>query len=196
MYRLTPRMLQRLKTDLSKYHDLFNSKRCSGWELEELIVAAIKSDTQAQHHVQWQEAGHDDRADIIVHIKTLEYPVQIKSGSIKTNKLTLSGHRLGRFKGDMKEIVDYLNNQAANIMAIPYRQINSNQGRQHIYRVGYVDIRNLTNLDAHAWGLKGKQWIQVNSAGVEFSLRPSMSWQIWWRIPCNLVEMTDEFIIG
>lgn len=64
MYRLTPRMLQRLHHDLKKYHDLFTGGRCSGWELEELIVNAIKADTQAQHHVRWREAGHDDKADI------------------------------------------------------------------------------------------------------------------------------------
>lgn len=63
MYRLTPRMRQRLIGDLAKYHGLFNGGRCSGWELEELIVAAITSDTRAQHHVRWQEAGHDDKAD-------------------------------------------------------------------------------------------------------------------------------------
>ena len=50
MYRLTPRMVQSLRHDLHRYHDLFSGGRCQGWELEELIVRAIKSDAQANHH--------------------------------------------------------------------------------------------------------------------------------------------------
>jgi len=117
MYRLTPRMLQRLKGDLGKYHGLFDSKRCSGWELEELIVNAIKSDTQAQHHVQWQEAGHDDKADILVRINGARHSIQIKSGRIQSERLVLSGHRLGRFDGDLERIlapVDELANLVVN----------------------------------------------------------------------------------
>lgn len=48
MYKLTPRMLQDLESGLRKFHDLFGSGRCDGWQLEELLVRAIQSDTQAQ----------------------------------------------------------------------------------------------------------------------------------------------------
>lgn len=189
-------MLQRLNRDLSKYHDLFTSKRCSGWELEELIVAAIKSDTQTQHHVQWQEAGHDDLADITVRTNRTKHLVQIKSGQIRDDKLILSGHRLGRFNGVMEQITEYLNEPSANIIAVPYRQLDGNKGRQHIYQVCYINMDFMTEIADTDWERKGKQWAQVNAYGVEFSLRPSMSWQIWWAIPCHLIEVTDEFIIG
>lgn len=196
MYRLTPRMLQRLNRDLGKYHDLFTSNRCSGWELEELIVTAIKADTQAQHQVRWQEAGHDDLADIVIRTNGANHPIQIKSGQIRADRLILSGHRLGRFSGDMTQITNYLNTPSANIIAVPYRQVNGEHGRQHIYRVCYVDMDIITGLNANNWTSKGKQWVQVNSHDVEFSLRPTMSWQIWWAIPVNLFATTNEFIIG
>ncbi len=189
-------MLQRLKGDLTKYHDMFIGKRCSGWELEELIVAAIQSDTQAQHHVKWQEVGHDALADIIVRTNGTQHPIQIKSGQIKTERLILSGHRLGRFNGDMQDITNYLNEPSANIIAVPYRQVNDEQGRQHLYRVCYADKEVLTGLAPDRWEHRGAQFIQTNPHGVEFSLRPSMSWQIWWAIPVSLIEMTDEFSIA
>ncbi len=189
-------MTQRLKADLAKYHDLFTGKRCESWELEELIVAAIKSDTQAQHHVRWQEKGHDDLADIVVRTNGSQHSIQIKSGQIKAGKLILSGHRLGRFNGVMDDIGAYLNTPRANIMAVPHRLIDDSKGRQHIYRVCYVDIKIMTGLETNKWEKRGAQYVQTNAGGVEFSLRPSMSWQIWWAIPVSLIEQTDEFVIG
>lgn len=59
-------MLQDLESGLRKFHDLFGGGRCDGWQLEELLVRAIQSDTQAQHNVYWQEGGHDDKADMQV----------------------------------------------------------------------------------------------------------------------------------
>ena len=61
--------------------------RCSGWELEELIVNAITSDTQAQHHVRWRGAGHDDEADIVVRLNGKEYLVQIKSAQVRAGRV-------------------------------------------------------------------------------------------------------------
>ena len=164
--------------------------------MEELIVAAIKADTQTQHHVRWHESGHDDLADIIVRTNGTQHPIQIKSGKIANDNLILSGHRLGRFDGVLEDISGYLNTPNANIIAIPYRQADGKQGRQHIYRLCYVDMDVMTDLTPGNWEQKGKQYVQVNGYGVEFSLRPSMSWQIWWRIPVSRIQTTDEFVIG
>ncbi len=196
MYRLTARMLQRLERDLGKYHDLFSGGRCQGWEQEELIVAAIKSDTSAQHHVRWQEAGHDDRADIQVQTNGKIYPVQIKSGKLVSGFLVLSGHRLGRFDGDLDAITEYLRKNEANILSIAYKQENNDKGRQHIYQVSYVDIALLRDVSTNAWKLIGKSHQQVSSSGVQFAIRPSMSWQIWWKIPAALIEQEDPIVLA
>ena len=199
MYRLTPRMLQRLERDFGKYHELFSGGRCLGWELEELLVAAIQSDTRARHNVFWQEAGHDDLADIHVRTNGEVHSLQIKSGQIKGRKdkyLVLSGHRLGRFDGNLSSITRYLNDMSANVISVPYRQVDDDRGRQHIYRVCYVDIGYLTGLNANDWERRSRSsYTQTTNDGVKFSLRPSMSWQVWWRIPLDLIEMSHEMII-
>ena len=170
-----------------------------GWELEELLVTAIQSDTQAQHNVFWQEAGHDDFADVRVRTNGDVFPLQIKSGQIKGRRnryLVLSGHRLGRFGGDMLQITRYLNSRNANIIAVPYRQVDDDRGRQHIYRVCYVDIRHITGLNVDSWVQEtASKYAQISNRGVIFSLHPSMSWQIWWRIPLDLIEMSHEMVI-
>ena len=189
MYKLTARMEQHLEADLRQYHSLFDGDRCSGWELEELIVRAIRSDTTAQHLPRWTEAGHDDEADILVRTNGKEYPVQIKSGKIVKDNLVLSGHRLGRFQGVLEDVSEYLNSAEANIIAVPYRKTDDEAGRHHEYTICYVPIRLLREADGSAWEKHGAQYRQTTGANVEYSLRPSMSWQIWWKIPVSLIEV-------
>jgi len=202
MYRLTPRMEQHFRKSLASYHQLFDGGRCQGWELEELIVKAIKNDTTANHLPRWQEAGHDDREDILVIANNKKYQLQIKSGQIKRQrlggqlKLILSGHRLGRFNGNLSEISQYLNDRQADIISIPYRKNESELGRDHIYRLCYVPVNLLKGIQNNSWHQKGKQWQTKNVHDVLFSLRPSMSWQIWWEIPLKLITPDREFANG
>ena len=196
MYRLTPRMVQHFRQDLERYHALFSAGRCSGWELEELIFRAIQSDNNAQHHAFWKEAGHDDEADIRVRTNGETHLLQIKSGAMRRDYLTLSGHRLGRFGGDLLQITEYLNNNSAQIISVPYAKLDDENGRHHTYRIVYANVEHLTGLNVEDWDKVGAAWVQTNEQGVEFSLRPSMSWQIWWRVPNGLLEMGPEIIIG
>lgn len=196
MYKLTPRMQQSLKQDLKTYHKLFHAGRCAAWELEELIVRAINADTQAQHQVFWREAGHDDKEDIVIKTEQGTYSIQIKSGQWSKKYVTLSGHRLGRFNGDLHKMTHYLNRGvAANIISIPYQKIDNEQGRTHVYEICYIPIEHLQGLDAQAWDKNGTQYEQTTAQGVVCSLRPKMSWQIWWKIPIALVERTREIRI-
>ena len=195
MYRLTPRMLQHFAQGLREFHRQFSGGRCLGWQQEELIVNAIKADTQAQHHVFWKEGGHDDEADIRVRTNGDTHPLQIKSGKVAGGKLTLSGHRLGRFNGDLRRITDYLNANSANILAVPYEKKDDANGRTRAYTVSYVDVQHLTGLKADKWKKVGTSYKQTNAHGVEFTLSPSMSWQVWWRVPESLVEKSPTISI-
>ena len=197
MYRLTPRMQQNLRQNLIRYHELFSGGRCSGWELEELIFKAIQSDNAAQHHAFWREAGHDDEADIRVRTNGIVHNLQIKSGRIakRSGALTLSGHRLGRFKGDLAAISEYLNDSPGQLLSVPYEKIDDDEGRKHIYQILYVDSRDMGSLSGEGWERKGASWIQSNRFGVQFSLRPSMSWQIWWIIPERHLDKSQQFVI-
>ena len=195
MYHLTPRMTQRLWRYLDDYHKLFDGGRCSGWELEELIVKAIKDDTTAQHQVFWKEAGHDDKADIEV-INDKKYLIQVKSGQFDKVGLMLSGYRLTRFASDFDKITDYLNNTPADCLAVPYKQTNGPKGRQHAYELHYIEKDLLQGVEADKWEEKGKQFVQTNASGVVFSLRPAMSWQIWWQIPKELLQENEGYIVS
>ncbi len=195
MYRMTPLMLQNLGRELRKFHDQFIGGRCAGWQMEELLVRAIQSDTSRNHHVEWREHGHDDKADIRVRANGREYPIEVKSGQVKkkTGKLTLSGHRLGRFQGDFGKITDYLNGKMAHVISLAHEKHEDEQGRHHIYRLYYIEPTRLRGLAEKNWDKVGAQFKQTNSDGVEFSLRPSMSWQIWWTIPVGQPEKIFDF---
>ena len=191
-------MLQNFGHSLRRFHDLFSGGRCDGWQLEELLVKAIQSDMQSQHNVFWQGGSHDDKADMRVRTNGEIHPLQIKSGRVQGKrdpKLVLSGHRLGRFSGDFSAIADYLNRRTANIISVPYGQIDDERGRRHIYTVSYVDIEHLQGVSADAWTKSGASWTQTNPSGVVLSLNPSMSWQVWWRIPVGLIHETAPIVI-
>lgn len=197
MYRLTPRMVQLLRKDLGKYHELFHGGRCSGWQLEELIVSSINSDTQAQHKALWKEAGHDHEADITVVTEEGKHMIQVKSGKCTKSHLTLSGHRLGRFEGNRERITEFLNSpKAEDVLSVPYRQENGSEGRKHFYSVWYIDSVILTGLETPKWSKKGKRFVQTNDRGVIVTLNPSMSWQVWWKIPLPLIDKREQITIS
>ncbi len=159
---------------MRKYHELFSGGRCQGWELEELFVNAIKSDTQAHHHVIWREAGHDFVADMEVRTNGHRHCLHVKSGQIRNNRelgcpvIEISGHRLTRFGGDLTRITDFLRNADGHILTVPYRQVDGATGRKRLCQVAHIDSR--------------QSFRQRNQYAVAFSLRPTMSWQIWWQI--------------
>lgn len=200
MYRLTPVMEQKFRQFLAEYHRLLDGGRCQSWELEEFMVKAIKADNSKDLSVCWREKGHDDKNDITVSIRNKKHLLQIKSGQIRGKKdnkyINISGYRLGRFDGDFSEISKYLNNRNSEIISIPYRKLENSQGRSHIYRICYIKAEVLQGVSGSKWTKKGKQYIATNSHGVEFSLRPSMSWQVWWKIPYDLLELKKEFTEG
>ena len=205
MYRLTPRMVQGLEQSLKTYHALFSGGRCSAWQLEELLVHAINSDTQAKHQARWTEGGHDDKADITVKVNGDLHHIQVKSGQIKSTKikpdgksvstLVLSGHRLGRFEGNLNEITKYLNARDSNIISVPYEQIDDERGRTHKYHILYIDAEKLAKLKPSEWSQKSSAYQQINKFGVLVSVRPKMSWQVWWTIPADLAVREKREII-
>ncbi|MCY4562814.1 MAG: hypothetical protein OXC03_11100 [Flavobacteriaceae bacterium] len=191
-------MEQNLRQLIKRYHDLVDGKRCESWQLEEFIVKAIRSDTTANHLPKWKEGGHDDKKDILIIENGKKHHIQVKSGQFNKNNsiLTLSGYRLGRFKGDFGKITEYLNGKTANYIATPYRKVDDASGRSHIYRLCYINHYILGEIDSNNWRKQGASYKNQNQYGVIFSLSPSMSWQIWWKIPISCIDMTDEFTDG
>lgn len=194
MYRLTPRMQQILRRNLKEYHYLFNGGGCSGQCLEELIFQSIRLDYDAGHYATWKRAGHDDQADICVTVNGETYPLDIKSGLVKRTYLTLSGPRLQRFGRDIEQITAYLNNREAQILSVSYRRADEDRGI-HLYQIVYVDATYFRDLNPSSWKKIGERWEQTNQYGVICLLNPAMGWKIRWKIPEELLDVSEEFYI-
>ena len=151
MYKLTDRMLQALEKDLRKFHELFQGGRCQAWQLEELIAKAIRSDFNKSDKVVWKGNGHDIGCDILVN-DNIE--IQIKSGAVDNDYLTLSGHRLGRFKADLQKITEFLNQNLYLLVAVPYYAKDCELGKSHIYQIFYLDTKTLKLEDYPKWSEK------------------------------------------
>lgn len=195
MYKLTDVMIQNFEAYLKKFHELLKGGRCEAWQLEELIIKAIKSDYSKHDLVIWKGRGHDIDKDLqIIDKSGKTNDIQIKSGKITKNKITVSGHRTGRFKGDLKKITDFLNNNKYDSFIIPHRISQDEYGKKFIYQIFYISAE-IFKIDSE-WINDGKKFITHNSWGVKFLLQPTMSWQIWWEIPLNVItDKTREIII-
>lgn len=191
MYKLTDIMLQNLEKDLKKFHELFQGGRCQAWQLEELIAKAIRSDFSKSEKVMWKGNGHDIGCDIIVNDT---YEIQIKSGSIKKANLLLSGHRLGRFKGNLENITDFLNKNTYLLVAVPYSVTECQLGKSHYYQIFYLKHGLLKIENYRNWQEQKKNFHYLNNQGVTFSIHPSMSWQIWWQIPISILADKSRLI--
>ena len=188
-------MSRHLRADLKRYHALVSGQRCSGIALEEFVVRAIKSDVETSCKVVWRGSGHDDQPDISISRNGRTHYIRVKSGEIKNRAgyLSLSGFRLGRYENDWREITSYLNTAVGNLISIPYRKTKSENYITHIYQLAYVDISVLRGLKMDHWGKRKSFYEQTNKFGVLFSVRPKMSWQIWWSIPLSLVHFAETF---
>ena len=198
-YRLTPKMQQEFRQRLRKFHDLFDGIRCDSWGLEELIYKSIQSDNTVNHHAIWTGRKHDDKADIRVKVNGREHELQIKSGQfLKNGSLKLSAHRLGRFDKGETEITNYLNSRKYEVLSVPYRKVDNETGRHHIYRIVYIDKHYFGQLNKSDWKKTptGKTWKQENPHGILYTINTGLSWQVWWKIPEPLLNMLEEFVIG
>ena len=191
MYKLTDIMLQNFEKSLIEFHKLFQGGRCQAWQLEELLAKAIRSDFSVAEKVTWKGNGHDIDADIIVNDS---HYLQVKSGKIKNkNYLEISGHRLGRFQGDFEKIKNFLNKSSYIIVSIPYEEAKDSKGIIHTYKIFYVppNIMNITN----GFSSEGKSYVSINENKVVIKIHPSMSWQVWWKIPLYLLDIPSREIV-
>jgi len=196
MYKLTDRMLQNLEANLRRFHELFQGGRCQAWQLEELIAKAIRSDFNKNEKVLWKGNGHDIGADILINDNV---EIQIKSGKIEKGCLVLSGHRLGRFKENLERITEFLDKSSYMIIAVPYYTEDDQRGQSYNYQLCYFDTQFLRLGDFRKWkkepdkkGREKEGYFAENEHGVRLSLHPSMSWQIWWRIPMDIIPENNK----
>ena len=194
MYKLTPRMLKGFERNLKKYHTLFDEGRCEGIQQEELLVKGIK--TCATARVVWQGKGHDDNPDIVITSKKAKHPFRISSGKETKKRIKISGYRLGGHNGNFNSITQYLNSKDANIICITHQEVNDKAGVKHIYRLCYLNVSKLKGINANGWLKLKSSYSQTSSHNVKFSIKPKMSWQVWWNVPKDLFEEEHEIVIS
>lgn len=188
MINLYPKVTKSIKKNLEIHHQLYKKIRCKAEYLEELIVSSLRSNSFV---VDWDPASHDKEKDIIVNSSD---NIQIKSGTFqkKNNTITISGHRLGRYKGDLKKITKYLNSSLSDTISV----FNPNKkSDKHHYTVASISKEILKGLKHDKWKKEKTSYSQTNIHGVQFSLRVSMSWQIWWVIPIKLIKLEEKLLI-
>ena len=173
-------MIQNFENNLRQFHILFQGGRCQAWQLEELIAKAIRSDFSKSEKVVWKGNGHDIGCDIVINNDT---KLQIKSGKIVKECIALSGHRLGRFKGDYQKITEFINSNQYLIITIPYHNKSDIKGEKYCYQLIYLPCEWLKVDNYKDWNNNN----HVNKKGVIMDIRPSMSWQIWWKIPLKII---------
>jgi hypothetical protein len=192
-FRLPKSCLQSLKKDLHTFHGLFHHAKCEGKYLEELLVRGLQYEYEEFLH--WDTNSHSDEADIEIDHQYGTIKISVKSGKWDRKKnqkvLTISGFRLGRFSGDMFQIVEYLNSHIQTLtVAIPTHK----EGNRWKYSVVYIDKGVIVHPQPHEWvrtvsKKASKQTFKcVTSNGIHVRIQESMSWQIWWDIPASLLE--------
>ena len=187
MINLTPIMLQTLRTRFRQHHDLYpQGPRIQAGFLECLLADAMASDRNAGYGLTWRPETHDTEYDIVASGEAGSVPIQVKSGKVTGGgRLRLSGHRLGRFAGDLRAMTDEINANSTDIVSVSYDRRDEADGTHHDYGIRIVASEMLNGLDADRWERNGSRYRQLNALGVIFALCPTMSWQIWWEIPLD-----------
>jgi hypothetical protein len=106
--------------------------------------------------------------------------------------LVISGHRLGRFEGDLVKISEFLSSNEYLLISVPYFTNEDSNGKRHSYQLIYM---NAGILQPSEWQIKYSkkdpskisQYYCKNKLEVSCTINPSMSWQIWWEIPMKII---------
>ncbi|CAG8483176.1 23585_t:CDS:2 [Gigaspora margarita] len=65
---------------------------------------------------------------------------------IEKSNMVVSGHRTGRFKGDLNKIKEFLNSNKYDTFLIPYCEEVDELGKRFIYQIFYADS-NIFKID-------------------------------------------------
>lgn len=166
-YKLSKKDKDKIHKLLDQYHKLFPNLKCKGDCLEHIVAKALNGQVKG---------GHDKETDIVIK----GVGIQIKSGEIKDEILTISGHRLTRFGKDFKKIDTFLKSTNPIIVSVP--------AKKDTFEYSIYEINSALLKPTGTWAKKGKSYYQTNKSNVQLSISPSMSWQIWWKIPISKLE--------
>lgn len=202
---LSPRAFQYFRRKIGTYHEMFSEKknRLKAEMTEELLQKSINEAIgSGKFWARMATGAHDKTKDLVIVHNGQEEHWQIKSGKLKPDKtpkyLVLSGHRMqGRLK-DCKTEDDVALAMSTFLNAIKYRTFSlahvfheNGEGPRHEYTI-YNFHPDIYKCRVEDWDIQrhpkgGWNGTNINEHGVETSLRATMSSQLWWRIPLDIL---------
>jgi hypothetical protein len=161
--------------------------------------------------IDWLGGSHKQAIDISFTEK-VNCDLSIKSGVLKNKDKTtvISGGRLQKILGveqdaDFKtlwdkggqNIVDYLNsNSEHTILCAPCKiKKEKNKIKSILYKLQYITGDCFTYPSFDKWNINKKVIEIILDNGIKVSIRPSLSWQIWWQIPTSLFNLIADINI-
>jgi hypothetical protein len=174
------------------YHGIWRQTKLTADLLEEAIARALEYHEPYRGHVTWQARSHNTKADILL-LAPVPLELSVKSGTPLKGKnremLEISGHRLTRAGGNMHIINQLLRALISDVVLCFVHHASRRQ-----YECLYIDAAVFVYpLDAGGWEPKmgekrGRisQYVFRSPGGLVSTIKPPMSWQIWWNIPRSL----------
>lgn len=221
MYKkyLNEEMLKTFQNNLEQYHDVVPDIACKGTVLENLLARSLQESCRNAYpntFVEWDPESHNKGPDITIH-EYLENPskkcsLSVKSGQVSSVKdeyyLNISGSRLQSAIEDAEEknhtdnwlvhgdsIIEHIENIQKKSPVLSVASEKDAYG--FTYRMSIIKPKLLTTLpNANEWEKRGNAFFTQNKDGVIATIKPSLSWQIWWTIPVKKILLIDKIRVN
>ena len=189
-------ILLELENLLKKHHEIYRIPvKAEAWEdLVDQVVNKENSNYIPFNH----STGHD----LNIELDKSKFSSQLKTGTIKDNKLIFSSHRLGRFE-TLEEKLDFLENVSYDSFLFLSR--NDFEVWDKNYFIYYID-KKIFDYKTFKWietiGKKGKYknrvsgWEGISEDGkIKCKITKSMSHQLWVEIDLSLINFVKKISI-
>jgi len=181
---------------LKKHHQIYRIPvKAEAWEdLADQVINKEKSNFIPFNH----STGHD----LNFELEKSNFSSQLKTGTIKDNKLIFSSHRLGRFE-TLEEKIEFLDN--VNYDSFLFLSRNDSEIWDKNYFIYYID-KKITNYTSLKWkeiiGKKGKYKNRISGlegvsedGKIKCKITKSMSHQLWVEIDLSLINFVKKITI-
>jgi len=154
------------------------------------VLERVLVESYGDRICDYVEGSMEQQRDFsLVYNKNKKVRISVKSGAVIKNNLVISGSRLTKFEC-MESKVEYLNNKIIDGI-ISVRFVLNKQGKYQKCEFRYIDSRVFQPLQADAFTQRVKSsYESISKNGIVTELYPKMSWQVWYKIPLNLVPAT------
>jgi hypothetical protein len=189
-------ILSLIETKLYQHHQIYRIPvKAEAWEdLVDQVMNKENSKYTAFNH----STGHD----LNFELDNNKFLPQLKTGTIKDNKLIFSSHRLGRFE-TIEEKLDFLEN--VNYDSFLFLSRNDSEIWDKNYFINYIN-KEIFDYKNFKWietiGKKGKYknrvsgWEGISKDGkIKCKITKSMSHQLWVEVDLSLINFVKKITI-